>query len=123
MLKLNVGLSKKVGEDNSGSRGASVHVEIELDTSLASQPDRMRERIRELFGVARCAVDEDSAPPPVRPATSPPRTGSTRTATATRTATTTMRTAAMGTCGPLPARRRGRSTRSPAARGGTFPPC
>lgn len=58
-LKLNVGLSKKVGEANYGSRGASVNVELELDATLATQPDRMRERIREMFGLARNAVEEE----------------------------------------------------------------
>ncbi len=58
-LKLNVGLSKKVGEQNYGSRGASVHVEMELDASTFSEPQRLQERIRQLFNIARSSVADE----------------------------------------------------------------
>ncbi|HEV8059296.1 MAG TPA: hypothetical protein VGP68_05465 [Gemmataceae bacterium] len=58
-LKLNVGASKKVGEPNYGSRGASVNVELELDTGLIAKPLELRERIRELFGVVRASLVEE----------------------------------------------------------------
>jgi hypothetical protein len=58
-LKLNVGASKKVGESNYGSRGASVNVELELDTGLIAKPQELRERIRELFGVVRSSLVEE----------------------------------------------------------------
>lgn len=58
-LKVNVGLTKKVGESNYGSRGASVHIEMELDGSLASEPTKLQERIRQLFGLVRSSVDEE----------------------------------------------------------------
>lgn len=65
-LKLNVGLSRKVGEPNYGSRGATVNLELEVDSTLAAEPDRLQDRIRELFGLAKASVDEElrSAPPP-----------------------------------------------------------
>lgn len=59
MLKLNVGLSKKVGEPDYGSRGASVNLELELDAGSASDPNRLRERIRHLFQLARGSIQEE----------------------------------------------------------------
>jgi hypothetical protein len=59
MLKLNVGLSKKIGESNYGSRGAAVNLELEVESALVEQPERLRERIRGLFAMATAAVDEE----------------------------------------------------------------
>ena len=58
-LKLNVGLSRKVGEANYGSRGASVNLELELEAGLVSEPDRLQDRIRQLFRLAKQSVDEE----------------------------------------------------------------
>jgi hypothetical protein len=59
MLKLNIGFNRKVGEANYGSRGASVNLELECDSGLASDPDRLKERIRYLFGLAKASVEEE----------------------------------------------------------------
>ena len=61
MLKLNVGFNRKSGEANYGSRGASVNLELELDSSLASDPERLKDRIRQLFVLAKASVDEELA--------------------------------------------------------------
>lgn len=58
-LKLNVGLSRKVGEANYGSRGAIVNIEMELDSALLSEPQRLQERIRQLFGVVRASLAQE----------------------------------------------------------------
>jgi hypothetical protein len=58
-LTLNVGLSKKVGEPNYSSRGASINVQMELESALANEPDKFKARVRQLFGMAREAVDEE----------------------------------------------------------------
>src|SRR5262245_9488941 len=58
-LKLNVGLSRKVGQANYGSRGATVNVEMELESALVQEPDKFQARIKQLFGMARSAVDEE----------------------------------------------------------------
>jgi hypothetical protein len=58
-LKINVGLSRKIGEANYGSRGASVHVEMEADSSLVSEPAKFQQRIRELFGLVRTSLAEE----------------------------------------------------------------
>jgi hypothetical protein len=58
-LNLNVGLSRKIGEANFSSRGASVHVEMELESGLVGEPAKLQERIRQLFGLVRAAVEEE----------------------------------------------------------------
>ena len=57
MIKLNAGFSRKVGEANFGSRGASVNLELELESG--QDAEKMHEKIRALFGLARKAVDEE----------------------------------------------------------------
>lgn len=59
MIKLNAGFSRKVGEPNYSSRGASVNLELELESSLVSDPEKMHERIRALFTLAKRGVDEE----------------------------------------------------------------
>lgn len=61
MLKLNVGITKKIGEANYGSRGATVNLELECDSSLAGDSERLRERIKQLFAMARASVEEELA--------------------------------------------------------------
>ena len=68
-LKLNIGLSKKVGEANYGSRGASVNLELELDSAIVGEPDRLQERIRQMFHLAKQSIDEELQAP-VEPALS-----------------------------------------------------
>jgi hypothetical protein len=58
-LKLNIGLSRKVGETNYGSRGASVNLELELDSGLLSDPLRLREQIKSLFGMVKVSLAEE----------------------------------------------------------------
>lgn len=58
-LKLNVGLARKVGDSNYGSRGASVNVEMELESALVGAPDQLRERIRQLFNVVRSSLTDE----------------------------------------------------------------
>jgi hypothetical protein len=58
-LKVNIGLSRKVGEANYGSRGASVNVEMELDSALVSEPAKLQDRIRQLFSMVRSTLTEE----------------------------------------------------------------
>ena len=44
-LKANVGVSRKVADNNYGSRGASVNVEVELESALVNGPERFFDRI------------------------------------------------------------------------------
>ena len=58
-LRLNVGASRKVTDNNYGSRGASVNLELELDTSLVAEPQKLQERIRDLFDLVRTSLAEE----------------------------------------------------------------
>jgi len=64
MLKINAGFSRKIGEPNFGSRGASVNVELELESGLIAEPDALAGRIRKLFDLARQSVDDELAGEP-----------------------------------------------------------
>jgi len=61
MLKLNVGFAKKIGEANYGSRGANVNLELECESALVGDAERLRERIRHLFGLVKQSVEEELA--------------------------------------------------------------
>ena len=85
MIKLNAGVSRKVGEPNYGSRGASVNVELELESAVVNDPEALYEKIRRLFALAKHSVDEElgistSAPSNDRTSSAPPD-GETRPAT------------------------------------------
>ena len=56
-VKINVGFSRKVGEPNYGSRGASVHLEVELDRRSLDDSERFHREIEGFFERARDAVD------------------------------------------------------------------
>ena len=60
-LKTNVGVSRKVADQNYGSRGASVNLEVELDSTLINDPERFHDRIRQVFRLAQQAIDEELA--------------------------------------------------------------
>jgi hypothetical protein len=59
MIKINAGFSRKFGEANYGSRGASVNVELELESNLIGDPNALSARIRGLFDIARQTVDQE----------------------------------------------------------------
>jgi hypothetical protein len=58
-LKLNIAMSRKVGEPNYGSRGATVGLEMEVDSNLVDHPRQLHERIARLFRLAKQSVDRE----------------------------------------------------------------
>lgn len=63
-LTLNIGHSRKVGEPNYGSRGASVNLQMELEASVVRDPEELQRKIKYLFGLAKsCVEDELGASP------------------------------------------------------------
>ena len=64
-LKLNIASSRKIGEPNYGSRGATVGLEMEVDSSLVDNPWQLHERIRRLFRLAKQSVDLELGSPPL----------------------------------------------------------
>ena len=57
MLKLNIGFNRKVGEANYGSRGASVNLEIEVESGVVREPDKLQAKIGYLFELAKASVE------------------------------------------------------------------
>jgi hypothetical protein len=58
---ISVGLSRKVGEANYGSRGGSVSVELEIDTATLTDPAAFRARVQTLYSMARSSLEEELA--------------------------------------------------------------
>jgi hypothetical protein len=58
-VTVHVGFSRKVGEPNYGSRGASVQLEVELDRLAIDDAERFRSEIERVFDRARDAVDRE----------------------------------------------------------------
>ena len=59
MIKLNVGASRKVSDNHYGSRGGNVNIELELDSTLALDSQKLRDHIRKLFDLANASLTEE----------------------------------------------------------------
>jgi len=71
-LRLNIGLSKKLGLPDYGSLGASCNVDIELDAALLqTDPEAFQRHARNAYDACRRAVQEELARHQAAPATTP----------------------------------------------------
>ena len=59
MIKLNVGACRKVSDNHYGSKGGNVNIELELDSSLALDSQKLRDHIRKLFDLANASLEEE----------------------------------------------------------------
>jgi hypothetical protein len=60
--KINVGLSRKIGQPNFGSLGASCHIDLEIDPQTASLgPEAIQRQILTAFTICRQAIDAELA--------------------------------------------------------------
>ena len=67
MIKVSAGLSRKIGGANYSSKGGSVHLEQEFEAGVIHDPARLRDGIRELFTLARQALEEELEGGPEKP--------------------------------------------------------
>lgn len=58
-IKLNLGISKKIGLPDYGSAGSSCNMEIELDMSALDRPEEFHRRVREAYAACRSAVEDE----------------------------------------------------------------
>ena len=56
MIRLNCGISRKVGQANFGSRGGSINLEVEL---ADLDHDKLRDSIHRLFNLAKQSLEEE----------------------------------------------------------------
>src|SRR4051812_12591722 len=57
--KISIVTSRKIGEPNYGSRGATVGLEMEVDSRLVEQPRELHAQIARLFRLAKASVDRE----------------------------------------------------------------
>jgi hypothetical protein len=58
-VKLNIGVSRKLGQPNYGSRQASIGLEVEIDSGLLATPEELQEKVRLLYRFADQAVEDE----------------------------------------------------------------
>lgn len=61
MLKLNTGITRKVGLPDYGSAGASCNLEVELDTSLFHDLEGLNQVVRRAYAACNQAVQDELA--------------------------------------------------------------
>jgi hypothetical protein len=60
--KINVGLSRKIGQPNFGSLGASCHIDLEIDPQTAIRdPEAIQRQIMTAFTICKQSIDAELA--------------------------------------------------------------
>ena len=59
MMKLSVGLSRKVSDNHFGSKGGNIGLEVEVDSTLLSDPSKLQGHIQLLFDMVRLSLEEE----------------------------------------------------------------
>jgi len=67
MMRLNVGLSRKVSDNHYGSKGGNVNLEVEVDSAMLGDPSKLKLHMQKLFELARNALDEEVGKIAVKP--------------------------------------------------------
>jgi hypothetical protein len=60
-IKVNVGVSKKIGLPDYGSAGSHCNIEIEADNSILDNASQFLQRVKDAYEVARQSVEEELA--------------------------------------------------------------
>ncbi|MGL6195480.1 MAG: hypothetical protein ACRC2T_11735 [Thermoguttaceae bacterium] len=58
-IKLNAGITKKIGLPDYGSAGAHCNLELELDLSALDKPLEFHQKVAELYAACRSAVEDE----------------------------------------------------------------
>jgi hypothetical protein len=58
-IKINVGVSKKIGLPDYGSVGSHCNIEIEADNSILDNAEQFLRRVKDAYEVARQSVEEE----------------------------------------------------------------
>ena len=58
-IKINVGVSKKIGLPDYGSAGGHCNIEIEADNSILDNAEQFLQRVKDAYEVARQSVEEE----------------------------------------------------------------
>jgi hypothetical protein len=72
-MRITVGLSRKIGQGSTGSQEGFVHLETEVGDDVASDPGKLREKVRQLLGLVRSSLAEERSGGPNQTSTLPAR--------------------------------------------------
>jgi hypothetical protein len=60
-IRVNLGVSKKIGLPNYGSAGGHCNIEIEADNTVLDKPEEFQRRVQKAYELARQSVEDELA--------------------------------------------------------------